>query len=204
MATITQETEKTYLIYCATNTVNGKRYVGYTSDFSTRRYKHEWLAANNPRTHFHKAIRKYGIQAFEWEILFESNDQQLTLLTKEEEYIRQKNSHARDGHGYNYSYGGNGSGFYITAEHRQKITDTRRRRGINPVTCGMTEAARIRNTGKQQTKTHKTNKAKSRMRKVEIGGIIYDSGVDAAKAYNVARTTISSWITKGKAVKHDK
>lgn len=196
--------EKTYSIYCATNTINGKRYVGYTSDFKTRRKKHEWQALTNPGGHFHRAIRKYGVESFEWEILFESSDQVLTLLTKEEEFIRLKNSHARDGHGYNYSYGGNGSGFYMTDDQRRRAVETRRRNGINPVTCGMTEAARLRNTGCKQSESHKRNKAASKMRKVEIEGVTYQSGVHAAEALGMSRGVISGMIRKGKAIKHDK
>lgn len=56
-------------IYKVTNTVNGKSYIGQT------RYtvEHRWdqHKAAPPDCHFHRAIKKYGVQAFELEILEE-------------------------------------------------------------------------------------------------------------------------------------
>ncbi len=61
-----------YVIYCHTNRVNGKRYVGQTSKTIGRRwYEHVNAARNNLNgcRHFHAAIRKYGPDVFDHEIL---------------------------------------------------------------------------------------------------------------------------------------
>jgi predicted GIY-YIG superfamily endonuclease len=58
---------KTGLIYKATNKVNGKSYIGLTTqDFETRKNQHIYNALNNFSTGvFAKAIIKYGQENFE-------------------------------------------------------------------------------------------------------------------------------------------
>ncbi len=60
-----------YYIYKATNKVNGKIYIGQTVDFERRKREH--LSAKNGVHYncgiFHKAIKKYGKENFEWEII---------------------------------------------------------------------------------------------------------------------------------------
>ena len=52
-------------VYLATNTKNGKRYVGLTTGpIATRWYMHCWLAASDADYALHRAIRKHGADAF--------------------------------------------------------------------------------------------------------------------------------------------
>lgn len=190
-----------FFIYCATNRINGKKYVGYTDDFERRKNQHLWEAERDPQWHFHRAIAKYGKDAFDWQILEESNDQEYALHVLEELHIRQQNSHAYDGHGYNYSYGGNGAGRPVTEERKKKISETLKRRGINFVKTGATEAARAAVLGTKQSKEHKLKRAKARSRSVTIDGVTYSSGREAAKLLGVVPSTISSWVKSGKAIK---
>jgi hypothetical protein len=63
---------KEFIVYLATNTVNGKRYVGATSQrFSRRRNHHLSDARRGVQTNspFHSAIRKYGEEAFKWTVI---------------------------------------------------------------------------------------------------------------------------------------
>lgn len=75
-----------FRIYTATNKVNGKIYVGKESGkpFS-RRYQHEYLAKNGSNVYFHKALRKYGMEAFEWAILLECDSDSDSLIMESKE-----------------------------------------------------------------------------------------------------------------------
>ena len=56
-------------IYLVANKVNGKLYVGKTTQTRNARKKaHEKLAMNGNGFVFHKALRKYGLDNFEWNI----------------------------------------------------------------------------------------------------------------------------------------
>lgn len=59
-----------WIIYCFTNIVNGKKYVGQTKQkLSKRWYKHCWVTLKGSTLPFHNAIRKYGKESFISEIL---------------------------------------------------------------------------------------------------------------------------------------
>ena len=59
--------KKTYIIYCHTNKLNGKRYVGRSvNTLEGRWYTHVSGARNNSQCLFHKAIRKYGFSDDAW------------------------------------------------------------------------------------------------------------------------------------------
>ena len=64
------------------------------------------------------------------------------------------------------------------------------------VVNGATEAARIRNTGRKQSESHKLNRAKAKSREIEIEGVLYSSGVEAANALGVKKSTISAWAKR--------
>ena len=56
------------IIYCATNTVNGKRYVGQTVRSLKRRWQfHLKSAKDGSECTLHRAIRKYSAEAFKVE-----------------------------------------------------------------------------------------------------------------------------------------
>lgn len=84
------------MIYKVINKINKKPYIGKTDrTLDERRKEHEKTQSNSL---FHKAIRKYGVDNFEWYIEDETGE--------EEYYIRKYNSHFIDGYGYNMTYGG--------------------------------------------------------------------------------------------------
>lgn len=58
------------VIYKATNIINGKSYIGKTTKGMSHR-KTEHYCFDNPKTYFQHAIKKYGKDSFEWEILKE-------------------------------------------------------------------------------------------------------------------------------------
>ena len=93
-------------IYSFRNKINNKYYIGQTTRKPEIRYKTH-LYQLYDGTVFHRAILKYGIENFEFNVIGEFPDEKLNEM--EEYYIRQYNSHWRDGYGYNMSYGGENS-----------------------------------------------------------------------------------------------
>jgi group I intron endonuclease len=58
------------VIYKCTNKINCKVYIGQTKqNLSTRITQHKNQSENNPSTYFHKSLKKYAYENFEWEIL---------------------------------------------------------------------------------------------------------------------------------------
>lgn len=105
-------------VYMATNRVNGKRYIGFTSRSMARRaYEHEWEATKSKRVRlyiFHKAIRAHGADMFDWTILADGLSQPDALALEEKMVAELKPE-------YNSTAGGKGSaGRVRSAEERAR------------------------------------------------------------------------------------
>lgn len=74
-------------IYLATNRINGKRYVGFTTNIERRKITHKSAAAKGSNYVFHKAIRKYGMDAFDFSIIYENADAKYVLNIIEPQMI---------------------------------------------------------------------------------------------------------------------
>ena len=96
--------EKTGLIYKAKNTVNGKVYIGQTSNTLNRRKSRHLRECKTYNTIFGRALRKYGEDSFQWDIL-EDNIPLNELNSKEVNYISLFDSTNRS-KGYNMTPGG--------------------------------------------------------------------------------------------------
>lgn len=98
------------IVYKATNKINGKQYIGYTTGTLHDRMKGHVRKANdkNQKAYnyfFQRAIRKYSINNFIWEVLSVCINKK-ECCKKEIEYIKQYNSIAPNG--YNLTVGGDG------------------------------------------------------------------------------------------------
>ncbi|QWI10076.1 GIY-YIG nuclease family protein [Bacillus mycoides] len=95
------------IIYKATNSVNGKVYIGLSTLTLEERIKgHYYHATNNHKNYyFYNAIRKYGWDAFTWEVIDQTDDYD-ELLQLEIHYIAKHNSY---NNGYNSTKGGDGT-----------------------------------------------------------------------------------------------
>ena len=110
------------IIYKATNILNGKKYIGQTTKSLSDRIVYHMRAARCKSPYiFHKALRKYGIKNFEWEILCEC-DTQTELNEKEKLLIDENNSYYGKQQGYNMTFGGKGgvNGYIQTKECIEK------------------------------------------------------------------------------------
>ena len=108
------------VIYVRPNLINGKKYVGKTTDLKVRQSK--WNSLSHP--YAGKAINaaraKYGIEAFGFEILKECDDKELNFWEKY--YIKELNTKVP--YGYNMTDGGEASwikGKHLSDEHKRKI-----------------------------------------------------------------------------------
>lgn len=74
------------IIYCATNKITTKKYIGKTTRPLNRRIgDHRYKAiVKNRQSKFCEAIREYGIESFEWEIVARAtNHAQLKKLERQ-------------------------------------------------------------------------------------------------------------------------
>lgn len=113
------------LIYCIENKINGKRYVGMTTQsLEDRIAQHVSESRYSRKKLIHKAIAKYGIDSFVISVLDEAHDlEQLKEL--ERYYITTLSTLAPNG--YNLTYGGDGVfGYKHSDNARALISDSSR------------------------------------------------------------------------------
>lgn len=81
-----------YYIYKIINKVNGKIYVGQTTETIERRFKrHMGYQKDKHDTKFYRAVRKYGVENFYIELIEEVNSKE-ELDIREEFWIKELNS----------------------------------------------------------------------------------------------------------------
>ena len=93
-------------IYCITNLVNGKQYVGKTTYSVTKRFKEHCKDSSkrrNEKRPLYDAMNKYGIENFVVEQLCECDNEELSSY--EIQYIEKLNTYHT---GYNVTKGGDG------------------------------------------------------------------------------------------------
>lgn len=173
------------IIYKVTNLVNNKIYIGQTSQSLKRRQSRHLSSAfsNDSNYAFHKAIRKYGKENFDWEIIDNSETQE-ELNEKEIYWIKFYNSFSE--HGYNMTLGGNGSsGYKMSEESIQKTLDTKLRNGST-------------NSGSKHPNSKLTEEDVIEIKNLIKSGF---SITDIAKQFNVTKHAISD-IKRGKSWSH--
>ena len=118
---INDKGEETGIIYGWYNTKSGKWYVGQTVNPEGRFNCHIRLSLNNDNTHFHRALRKYGLENFVYCIL-EDNVLKENLNLKEIEWIEYYDSFYN---GYNLTTGGD-TNYIVSEEYRRKLSESRK------------------------------------------------------------------------------
>lgn len=101
-------------IYKIVNKVNGKIYVGQTTETIEQRFKrHMGYQKDEHDTKFYRAVRKYGVDNFYIEVIEEVEDRE-QLNAREEYWIRELDT---VNSGYNSYYGGFSSGGDTLSNH---------------------------------------------------------------------------------------
>lgn len=110
------------IIYCYTNNINGKKYVGQTINPEQRYNAHKSNYQNPQNKEYdsliHRAFRKYGFNNFKYEILVKDIDDINILNELEIYYIKKFNCQVPNG--YNIESGGKNSLKPQSLEHRKK------------------------------------------------------------------------------------
>jgi len=94
------------IIYKVINNINGKHYIGLTGrTLKIRKKEHIKEAKSGVKfSIFHKALIKYGVENFKWEVVEECDSD--ILEEREIYYIKKYNSYAPNKNGYNLTEGG--------------------------------------------------------------------------------------------------
>jgi len=108
-----------YSIYKIVNLINSKVYIGFASNFNARitQHKRNYKKYNSK---LYYACRKYGIESFSFEIIYQSLDSDHCKNVMENYFIESYNSYYE---GYNMTFGGDGTlGRYWTEEQKRKAS----------------------------------------------------------------------------------
>ncbi len=124
------------LIYKVTNIVNNKVYIGQTiKTLIHRKKQHHSLSLSKQiktKSYFIRAIDKYGINKFKWEIIKVCNN--INELNKwEKYYIKKFNSFGKGG--YNLTNGG--LNYIVSEETKKKTRDAATERMDSYLNCGL-------------------------------------------------------------------
>lgn len=111
------------IIYCFTNNVNGKKYIGQSISKGNARYNNHKSSYKNPddceyESPLHRAFRKHGFENFTYEVLAQDVENIDLLNQLEIQYIQQYNCQIPNG--YNIESGGKNCAKPKTIEHRKK------------------------------------------------------------------------------------
>lgn len=113
------------IIYLLTNTVNGKRYIGFTTKGLDRRWRtHCDKAHNGSNYHIHRSIRKYGESVFLREILEDVSDS--VMLERERFWIKELTPE------YNMTTGGEGAPGRVVTEKTRHLMSLAQSGSNNP------------------------------------------------------------------------
>ena len=107
------------IIYCYTNKVTGKKYIGQTINPDQRKRNHLHEATKRNSNHyFHRSIRKHGWENFDYEVIEETDN----LSERETYYIKTMDTHWPNGYNELIDHIG------MTNSVRKKISETKKRR----------------------------------------------------------------------------
>ena len=110
-------------IYCIENKITSKKYIGYTKDFTKRKYQHldNLSRGNHINSHLQNAYNKYGKENFYFRIIIRLPKIELILKLIEIFSIYYYDSYFN---GYNLTFGGDGNSSERSDDVRKRISAT--------------------------------------------------------------------------------
>lgn len=121
---------KKHFIYKITNTVNGKIYIGKTSNIDSRWRYHKY-AYPTKNTHLYRSMRKYGFDKFRIDVIEKVTESRVNEI---EQYWIAKLKTTDSSIGYNIHHGGTGGNSFANKSEEQirtyckKISDAQKAR----------------------------------------------------------------------------
>lgn len=181
-------------IYKFENKINGKIYIGKTKNIKERIYQHKHVTKNK-NTKFGNAIRKYGIDTFDLNILVTINSRSsldIILSCLEKYFIKRYNSFNK---GYNCTLGGEGT---INFKHSEETKNKLRNRIVSEETRKkIGNAHRGKPCCRKLTDRWRNSVIEARsipIKQFSKDGIFikqWSSITEAAKYYNLSKSCIS-------------
>ena len=192
------------IVYKYTNKISGKVYIGQTLHPENRKLYHRSAPTN---TIFHKAIKKYGWDNFDYEVLCvvkKPNYGEVKELLNKVEVLFISHYNSFD-NGYNMTVGGDQVmyGRKHTDETRRKISGSKKGKPSWNKGVPMRSETRIKLSKANQNRTF-SDETRQKIRdnvittKVLIDGVIYPSLVKASSLLNLNYATLASYLYRGK------
>lgn len=196
-------------IYCITNKVNGKIYVGYTKRSLEDRWDgHIKDSQREGRASYDRvlmtAIRKYGVESFVMELI-DAADNAWEAGEKEKFWIKELG--AKGKRGYNMTDGGEGvKGWVPTQKDRDRLS--KQNSGENNY-WWKKYTTQSPHYGKSLSEEHKEllRKNNANNSPVVINGVTYPSQAYAAEALDVSRCSVKdlqNWEQRLDKVQHER
>ena len=181
-----------YCVYCHTNKINKKKYIGQTKSNIFKRCGKNGEGYKN-QNKFYRAIQKYGWDNFNHEIIASN-------LTKDEADNFERiliNKFDSINNGYNVASGGGGcSGWHLTKEQKEHLSKMFSGKNhpnygkhFKPETIEKMKAAKI---GKKNLKISGINNYNSKQ--VEYDGIVFNTIYDCANYIGVSSSCLEKWL----------
>lgn len=183
-----------FCVYCHTNTVNGKKYVGITKQKPTYR----WQCGKGYRKNvlFYRAIKKYGWDSFTHDILASGLTEE--EAKKEEVMLIRKLRLTDPAHGYNITAGGDGTTGYKHTEEAKAVMSEKK---IGTHASDETrKKISISNTGKKRTEEQKAHYSESAKKRDNTASTqrLYEHRYNRKGAHNTEEAVEKSAVKRAK------
>lgn len=164
-----------FSIYLITNLTNQKQYTGFTSKNPSERWIEHVTVSKNPNRHdysyIHRAIRKYGLDNFKFEVIYQSKDKNHTLSVMESYFINEYNTIRPNG--YNLTSGGEGLNDYeFTDTHKSRISAALTGKEKPYMQIVNRDPEKIRKTAEKHRGMKRTDETKAKISAIHKGKTI--------------------------------